>query len=165
MTLFFTLFYGMEILETGQLSSTDQERICELWNHEFPKKMGTTIQGFTTYLQQSTRHRHYLLMDEARMIQGWAHTFDREGERWFSILIANEIHGQGWGTKLMNRLKADEEHLCGWVADRDGDVLRNGMPYRSPVPFYLRNGFTLLPEVRFPGTLLSAIKIIWNKTV
>ncbi len=87
----------------------------------------------------------------------------REGEKWFAIIVDSDFHGQGLGTELLNRAKAKESELNGWVIDQDNDVKQNGDSYLSPLGFYLNNGFEQLKDKRLELQHLSAVLIRWDK--
>jgi hypothetical protein len=92
-------------------------------------------------------------------ICGWAYAFTRSGERWFAIILSASVQGMGYGAKLMAHLQATEPVLHGWVIDHDQARKRNGLPYISPLAFYLKRGFHLLPDQRLETESLSAVKI------
>ncbi len=153
----------MKIISTLELNSRQKEAIIFLWNREFPSQISVTKEGFDKYLEATTRHLHFLLLDEADEIIGWAYTFDRDDDRWFSILINSLYQGIGLGSRLLNHLKENEDRLNGWVIDHPRDLKQNGEPYESPLAFYLKNGFAILPEIRFEHEKMSAVKIFWKK--
>ena len=64
---------------------------------------------------------------------------------------------------MLNKLKFDEATLNGWVIDHPHDKKRNGKRYKSPLEFYLKNGFILIPETRLQLETISAVKINWTK--
>ena len=41
-------------------------------------------------------------------------------------------------------------------------ILKSGKPYRSPLDFYIKNGFKVLPEIRLELPSISAVKIKWS---
>jgi len=89
--------------------------------------------------------------------------FDRDEERWFSMLLSSDTQGKGFGSRLIQEAQKTESHLNGWVVDDDQHIKNDGSPYRSPVGFYLKNGFSVKKDVRFTSPQLSAVKIIWSK--
>ncbi len=153
----------MKIISTSDLTTRQKESIIFLWNREFPSQLSVTKEGFDKYLEATTSHLHFLLLDEADEIIGWAFTFDRDAERWFSIIINSLYQGIGLGRKLLEHLKENEDRLNGWVIDHQNDLKQNGEPYEPPLAFYLKNGFTILPETRFEHEKMSAVKITWQK--
>lgn len=72
------------------------------------------------------------------------------------------MQGDGYGTRLLNLAKEKEPVLNGWVIDRNEGVKYNGKPYRSPLEFYLKNGFQTIPGIRLELATLSAVKIQWK---
>ncbi|MEG1590070.1 GNAT family N-acetyltransferase [Chryseobacterium sp.] len=154
----------MKITNTHQLSQEQKEQILQLWNNEYPEKISyKNIDGFESYLEKLNEVNHFLLMNDDEKIQGWAITFERESETWFAIILSENLHGKGWGTKVLNKLKQHKNELNGWVIDHNNDKKLNGSFYRSPLEFYLKNEFKVLSDVRLELEIMSAVKIKWTK--
>jgi len=153
----------MNIIITTTLTTCQKRDIYDLWNNEYPASIGyTAMQDFDTYLANLTDQRHYLLLTDNR-VKGWMFTFVRNEGRWFAIILDSLLHGQGYGSQLISRLKEDTDKLCGWVMDHDKGVKTDGSPYRSPLAFYMKNGFTVCPEVRLETEKISTVKIQWQR--
>ena len=154
----------MNITGTTELTTTQKTGILQLWNNEFPEKLKhEALSDFDNYLKELSGQEHYLLLTETGEIKGWTFTFIREGEKWFALLLDKSIHGLGYGSRLLNRLKEKEEKLSGWVIDQETNQKQNGDYYISPLKFYLRNGFTVYPEIRLENDKMSAVKIGWTR--
>jgi len=154
----------MKITNTHQLNQEQKEQILQLWNNEYPEKLAyKSIDGFENYLEKLNEVNHFLLMNDDEKIQGWAITFEREGDTWFAIILSENLHGKGWGTKVLNELKQNKKALNGWVIDHSDDKKRNGSFYKSPLEFYLKNGFEVLSDTRLELEIMSAVKIRWKK--
>lgn len=153
----------MKIITTSELSKTQKETIVYLWNREYPLRINITKEGFEEYLNASGGHTHFLMLDDANEIIGWAYTFDREDDRWFSIIINSLYHGIGLGRMMLDHIKEKETQLNGWVIDHNREIKQNGEPYLSPLPFYLKSGFEVYPDIRFENEKMSAVKILWIK--
>ena len=154
----------MKIVRQTELNDKQKEKILELWNNEYPKKLAyNSVADFEKYLNKLTDQNHYLLVDENEKINGWATTFIRENEKWFAIIISEKLHGKCFGTKMLNELKCNENVLNGWVIDHNSDIKINGNVYLSPLKFYLKNGFEILNETRLELEIMSAVKIKWKK--
>jgi hypothetical protein len=73
----------MRIVDKVVLSLQEKEVLY--WNTEYPEKLSfQTIDCFDLYCLSKTKH--YLLIDEANKIKGWAFTF-RDDEDWFAIRV------------------------------------------------------------------------------
>ncbi|MEL7269338.1 MAG: GNAT family N-acetyltransferase [Bacteroidota bacterium] len=154
----------MEFLESSVLSDAQKLEIIALWNEEYPVSLShKSMDTFNQYLESITNPYHILLIDSDRKIQGWCLCFTRESERWFTLILSSNIHGKGFGTQLLEHARVKEEQLNGWVIDHDEEKKKNGERYRSPLSFYLRNGFEIVPSERLDNKI-SAIKVIWKKT-
>jgi len=152
----------MEIYVTSLLTIDEKEVIYKLWNNEYPDKLSfNTISDLDAYLATLPNIKYYLLKNEMNEIEGWAMKFNMDDQSWFAITIDSKVQGKGKGTFLLNKLKEGEEVLNGWVIDHENDARQNGEKYKSPVSFYLKNGFSIFPELRLEIPILSAAKIIW----
>lgn len=155
----------MNIIEVQELTSGQKEEIYSLWNEEYPEKLAyRSPEGFDEYLDGVLQKFHLLLLDAQQQIAGWFFLFERTGEDWFAMILAARVQGKGYGTRLLEQAKAITSSLSGWVTDHNNDHKLNGDVYRSPVLFYVKNGFQLLPEERFESAKLSAVKMVWTSS-
>lgn len=154
----------MEFTKTTVLSKSKRREILDLWNNEYPEKLNHhTLAAFENYLDTLSDLSHILMYDDKQKIKGWYFDFKRDGKQWFAILLDSKVHGLGWGTQILNLAKAKELELYGWVIDHDQDRKRNGERYKSPLGFYIKNGFKLLSPERLELDNISAVKIFWKK--
>ncbi len=153
----------MHITNTLQLYQKDKEILYHLWNQEYPVNINyATLADFENYLSGLANVNHYFLVIQEN-IMGWSFTFDRNGEKWFGLILDSSIHQKGYGTLMLNEAKKLETSLYGWVMDHDRDLKSNGEPYKSPLGFYLKNGFITFPDVRIDTEKFSAVKIGWAR--
>lgn len=146
------------------LSKEDKIQILELWNNEYPENLSfTSIAGFEDYLNTLSKPIHHLIINADNKIKGWSVGFFRDGKKWFAMILDTAIHGQRWGTELLDRMKEGEVELSGWVIDHSTDRKNNGENYKSPLNFYLKNGFEIFAEERLELDKISAVKIKWKK--
>lgn len=154
----------MKIVEREVLSLKEKEVLRELWNNEYPAKLNLkTIEDFELYLVGLSKTKHYLLFDELDKINGWAFTFLRDQEEWFAIILDSQIQGKGNGSFLMNEIKKNNTNLNGWVIDHENEVKQNATLYRSPMAFYIKNGFAICKEIRIENEKMSGVKINWKR--
>lgn len=154
----------MNFIKTTILSKTVKTQILELWNDEFPEKLNyQTLADLEYYLSNLDDQSHILMVNDQQNIKGWYVDFIRDDVRWFAIILNANLTGKGFGTQLLNLAKEKEPLLNGWVVDHNNYKKRNGETYASPLNFYLKNGFELLPECRLELKKLSAVKIRWEK--
>lgn len=152
------------LLTTTSLTPAKKTRISAIWNNEYPKSLNfPDSNGFDNYLAGLSEPVHYLLENESCEILAWACKFIRDKEKWFAVILDEKIHGQGKGTKLLNALKEDECVLNAWVIDKEEAKKANGEIYKSPLKFYLKNGFVVYPEIRLENEKMSAVKISWKR--
>ncbi|NEW79312.1 MAG: GNAT family N-acetyltransferase [Gelidibacter sp.] len=153
----------MKIITTNNLNNPQKKVVYELWNTEYPKNLThQNLSDFENYLNALTNQYHNLLINKNGKILGWYFDFDRNNEKWFAMILASKIHGKGFGTRLLNEAKKRESALNGWVIGKTDYLKQNGEYYKSPIPFYLKNGFQLVPEIRLELEHLSAVKITWK---
>lgn len=153
----------MNLVEKVELTEAEKHQVLELWNKEYPASITyKDIPAFDEFLVKMGSPRHKLLI-ENEVLAGWIATFDRDGERWFSIIINSQLQGKGIGKRLLEMAKSEEAHLCGWVVDHQDYLKLDGTSYNSPLQFYIKLGFEVISEVRYKGDRLSAVKIYWKK--
>jgi len=154
----------MDFIKRSLLSKSEKLEVFELWNSEYPEKLCyKSTEEFDKYLESLTNQSHILLIDPSQKIKGWYFDFTRENEKWFAIILDSNMHGNGFGTKILELARQNESELNGWVIDHNNDKKRNGRLYKSPLNFYLKNGFKQLPGNRLELNKISAIKIKWKK--
>ncbi len=154
----------MKIIKQEILSLEEKEVLREIWNNEYLAKLHLkTPEDFNLYLNGISNTKHYLLIDDSDKIIGWAFTFLRDGENWFAIIVDSKIQGRGNGTFLINEIKKNNTNLNGWVIDQENEVKQNEEIYKSPIPFYIKNGFEVLPDIRIENEKMSGVKIYWKQ--
>lgn len=157
-------FKKMNIIQTEVLTLEQKQKLFELWNSEYPKKIGyKELFEFENYIGGLSDVKHFLLVNDYNEILGWAFTFFREQDDWFGIIINSKIHGKGFGTILLEELKKYKLVLNGWVIDHQNDSKNNGKLYLSPLEFYTKSEFTVNQNVRIENDKISAVKISWSR--
>ena len=153
----------LEFIKRSILSNSEKLDAFELWNNEYPEKLTyKSTTEFDEYLENLVDLSHILLIDSDGKIRGWYFDFIRDNGKWFAIILDSKIQGNGFGTKMLNLAKENEIELNGWVIDHNRDKKRNGKVYKSPLDFYLKNGFKKISEIRLELDKISAIKIKWK---
>jgi GNAT superfamily N-acetyltransferase len=154
----------VEFKKLKELSKTHKEEVLNLWNNEYPEKLNyKTLQDFEYYIESLAEQSHILMINEQQEIKGWYVDFMRENEKWFAIILDSKLQGKGLGTRILNMAKEKEIDLSGWVIDHNSDRKKNGEIYKSPIEFYLKNGFKRLEKIRLELEIISAVKIKWRK--
>ncbi len=156
----------MELIQRPILLESEKLEVFDLWNNEYPERLSfNSIKEFEVYLNDLNEQRHLLLINSERKVKGWYFDFKRDNEKWFAIILDSKLHGKGFGTKLLELAKQQENELNGWVIDHNKDKKKNGELYNSPFNFYLKNGFRKLTANRLELEKISAVKIRWvNET-
>lgn len=149
----------MEIVKTGELSEAQAAQINRLWNEEYPLKLKDR---FPILLDGASRYNHYILEDENRKLIAWAVDFEKEKQVRFSIIVGSAHKGKGLGGMLIERLKAENPEFYGWVIDHNEDLKSNGETYQTPMPFYLKHGFEILPDQRIDNEMIRAVLLKWS---
>lgn len=153
----------LKIIRTPALTDQENLQVLNLWNSQYPEKLSYhSLEAFKAYLQNLSNLKHFLLTNDDDLILGWALTFDRANERWFAIILADDIKGKGFGRKMLSQLKEQEPILNGWVIDHQNDLRKNGKPYLSPLKFYEKCDFEILTSERLELETISAVKIRWT---
>jgi RimJ/RimL family protein N-acetyltransferase/GNAT superfamily N-acetyltransferase len=145
----------MEIKKTKYINRDQFQQINQMWNDEYPIKLkdrfGILLEGVENY-------NHYLI-EQNNNVLAWAVEFEKEKEKRFSIIVKNEYKGNGFGKLLINRLKRDLGEFYGWVIDHNNDLKQNGAFYKTPIEFYLKNGFVIVSKERIDSEMIKAVKI------
>ena len=154
----------MEFIKRSNLSDSEKLEVFELWNNEYPKRLSyNSIRELDEYLSKLTSLSHIFLIDSVGKIKGWYFDFKRDNEKWFAIILDSDIHGKGFGTKILEVAKQKEKELNGWVIDNNYYKKNNGEFYSSPLNFYIKNEFEKLTTDRLELGKISAVKIKWKK--
>ena len=152
----------MKIERTYELSHEQKNAILCLWNAEYPAQLAyENVAALEAYLSPLRDARHYFAVNGGNNVTGWAFVFTRNDARWFAIIVNGGMQGRGIGKALLDALKKDEPELNGWVTDHDRYTLINGTRYRSPIGFYERAGFSIVPACRLETEKLSAVAMKW----
>lgn len=149
-----------EVVMKPRLSVEESVQVHQLWNRNYPVQL---VDRFPLLLQETSRHQHYLIKHTDGQVLAWAVDFARNGETFFSLLVDQSHQHQGLGLALLQQLKTNLAHFSGWVIDHNRDVLHDGSPYPSPLPFYLRYGLTISNSPRLETPLISALKVTWQQ--
>jgi len=156
----------LDFTKTKDLDLKEKKQIFDLWNKEYPRNLEyENFQQFEDYLKELKDQNHILVLDKNERIIGWYFDFIREDERWFAAILKSEFHGHKIGTALIELAKKDRSRLNGWVITSNEYLKSNGTAYRSPLGFYLKNGFIIHEEMRLETDKISAIKISWSNSI
>lgn len=147
-----------------QLDKSQIQLLFKLWNEEYPTEFSySSIKDFEQYIDNMYYPFHYILMDESFNTIAWSCVFQRENEVWFAIIVDSKYKSKGYGSLLLNQLKKYHPILNGWVIDQSDIRKQNGERYISPLPFYLKNDFKLIPDVLVELNNVPARKITWKR--
>ncbi|WP_299456121.1 GNAT family N-acetyltransferase [uncultured Microscilla sp.] len=153
----------MQYLITKALNDTQKEQVRTIWNRVYPAQIGhSNILSFEKYLAPLHNATHWLVQTKQAIIKGWFITFDRHNDRWFAMLLNDDIQGQGIGSGLLQHAQAQNKVLNGWVIDHHHYVRKDGQTYISPIEFYIKNGFQVLTDQRLETEQLSLVKVRWE---
>jgi GNAT superfamily N-acetyltransferase len=142
------------MITSTQLSEKHHTQINALWDDEYP----TTLAGrFSMLLTDVRMFKHFLVLDKEDNVLAWAVYFQKDDEIRFSVLV-NRKH-QGQGKQLIDAIKSELSEFSGWVIDAPHYIRKDGTAYPSPLSFYLKLGFEILPEQRIDNALINAVKV------
>lgn len=154
----------MKLIEVNELDSTSKKSLLAIWNSEYPIQLQhKDLDAFDLYLKPLVNQKHMLLLDKS-IVKGWYFEFDRDNARWFAMLLDQSIKNKGWGSRMLSKAKSTATNLSGWVIDHDRYHKANGEIYKSPLGFYLKNGFKIVNDQRLETDKISAVKIAWQST-
>ncbi|MEL6853062.1 MAG: hypothetical protein AAFP92_31420 [Bacteroidota bacterium] len=154
----------MHIQTSGTFPPEAFSGLLELWNTEYPVQLSfPDLPALQAYLVRLERVQHRLLWDDAQQLKGWYADFDRDGGRWFIIILSRSIQGQGWGSRLMSLAMEENAHLLGWITPHDAYRKADGSAYLSPRLFYEKVGFTVHPDISLEKGGIRSIQISWQR--
>jgi GNAT superfamily N-acetyltransferase len=153
----------IRIIKTTMPDKEEKGTIFRLWNTEYPVQLGLeSLQQLDQYLENLINPTHFFAINEQNAIVAWAFTFFRDDLRWFAVIVDSAAQKSGIGTIMLNKIKEEEKILHGWVTDHFRYVRSDGLPYPSPLAFYIRNGFEVNEQERLETGQLSAVRIRWE---
>jgi hypothetical protein len=151
---------NMKIITTRKPSPDQLEQIRQLWNMEFPVVIGHPhMESFMTYLSKLTDIRYILVTDDDGQVLGWYMDFYRDKERWFVIAIGKAAQGRGFGKNLLKMGLEAHPEINGWVVGSSVYEKADGTLYRSPLPFYIKQGVRVFPDITFEAKGIKSIKV------
>ncbi len=154
----------MKTLCTKTLSQIQKNQLLDLWHDQYPETLAyKNRQSFEDYLISLKSPQHTLVVDENGGIKGWLLKMIRDKSDWIAIVLDKSIQFQGYGSKLLDKVKAESDEINAWVVDHDNYKKADGSTYPSPLNFYIKNGFRVVPEERLDKTKITAVKIQWQK--
>ena len=155
--------HHIDVVNTDQPNLLECEFVFNLRNKEYPSTISFKNKYEAhSYISSLKKARHLFLKKHDRLI-GWAYTALRDGETWFAIIVSSEFQGSGLGSLLLTELKKINEELYGWVVEDNIYIKGDGNVYKSPLAFYLKNGFTK-DNVTNETPILKTTRISWKKT-
>jgi GNAT superfamily N-acetyltransferase len=149
-----------------EISIEEKLRLIQIWNQEYPIKLHyESSSALESYLETIQHGNHILVFDSQSKLIAWAADFIRDNEKWFLIIVDSTCQLQGLGTKLINALKEKNALLNGWAIDHNTDLKSDQTFYKSPLQFYLKNGFEIITDQRMNNEKISAVKIRWHQKI
>ena len=154
----------MKFISGSSLSQKHKNEIVELWNKEYPEKLCfPSLAEFEVYLSELNDQAHILMLDRKNTVCGWYFDFLRDNERWFSLIIDSDFQGNGYGSIILDRAKVRVSELNGWIIDHNNYKKKSGEVYRSPLTFYLKNGFVKIENSCLASEKIAAVKMKWKR--
>lgn len=77
-------------------------------------------------------------------------------------LFTPNYQKRGLGKAILDRAKLNNDKLSAWVVDSNSFNKSDEGQYRSPLNFYLKNGFRKEP-IRWDSEKIKPVKISWHK--
>ncbi len=135
-----------------------------MWHDQYPKNLAyKNSQAFEDYLISLKNPQHSLILDEDGIVKGWLAKMERDEKDWIALILDKSIQYKGYGSQLLDRVKAKSDEINAWVVDHNNYKKTDGSYYQSPLNFYIKNGFKVIPEKRLEQTRVTAVKITWRK--
>ena len=150
----------MKIIKTRTPSDEQLEKLRQLWNTEFPAVIAHPDRAsLEAYLAKLKDIKFFFVTDDDANILGWYMDFFRDGERWFVLVISREAQNKRFGSTLLKMGLEEQEELNGWVVGSSTYEKADGSIYMSPLPFYIKQGVRVFPDITFEAKGIKSIKI------
>ncbi len=144
------------------LNLRQKEAIQKLWNAEYPKSIQhSSLDSLEEYLSGLHNASHTFLTIQDK-IEGWLCVFERNNEPFFAMILSRNSQGKGYGKQLLQKVQQEKNTLYGWVVVESDYIRNDGLPYPSPLNFYLKMGFQLMNE-KWETTTLKMERIVWSR--
>jgi GNAT superfamily N-acetyltransferase len=78
------------------------------------------------------------------------------------MILSRNSQGKGYGKQLLQKVQQEKNTLYGWVVVESDYIRNDGLPYPSPLNFYLKMGFQLMNE-KWETTTLKMERIVWSR--
>lgn len=140
----------MNVIRKTELTSKEIGLMLELYNRRMPKSFNKTEDTFCIDCGEDVE---IFMAYEAEVLSGFLSI--REG---WGKLISSGLAGK----LLLEEAKKHNDVLFGWVSTKEGVKNGEGKDYKSPINFYLNNGFKI-DERRNEGLDPTILKVIWKK--
>jgi len=145
----------MKITPTTALSLVQTAQIAALWDAEFPH----TLQHKFYALLESARAWQHFIVEADGQVLAWGGIFTQNNDTRFSLLVATQDQGKGLGKQLIAQMRQYAGELEGWVVDQADVRKQDGSLYPSPLTFYQKLGFEVLPAQRFDTEQLRSVRV------
>ncbi len=151
------------IKHNGALSPKEVRELFDLWHAEYPTVVHyADLASFEKYLTTLENLQHRFYKKDGQII-GWYLSFVREGNPWFGMIIDRNWQGKGLGSKFIRKVQEEQDEMHGWAVPVNHYMKSDGEPYKSPLDFYRKNGFTIYEEDMLLVKEFERVKIIWKR--
>lgn len=152
------------IIHTKALNKTQELELFHCWNTVYPVNLKfEDLSKMRAYFEALQQVEFFLLVDASIPATAFSFRFVRENERWLAMLMPSAMQGKGYGSILLEELTENKQTISAWVVDHDRDLKADGSPYKSPLSFYLKQGFQIQVGVRLDIDTISATKLVWKR--
>ena len=153
------------IISTSVLNPKQQAEFLKCWNDVYPENLKfDDLAKLNSYFDCLQQVEYFLLIDSSIPATAFSFRFIRDEELWLAMLMPPSMQGKGYGSILLEELTENVDTISAWVVDHDLDVKSDGTPYRSPLQFYLKNGFAVQDGMRLELDTISAAKLVWKRS-
>jgi len=155
----------LKIIENTAPGEHTKTQLFELWNREYPEVLQfENFSQYNTYLSGLEKPTHFMIKTEENSIIGWFFCFERDHDNWFGLLVHHQFQNQGLGKTLIKKAQTKYSKLNAWIVKDNIYKMYNGKTYKSPLNFYLKYGFRVVPNKYRKTDKISTIKIQWKRS-
>ncbi len=156
--------FQLSVLNGSDIQNDHIHQYIKINLSEYPKfTREIKFLKFKNFLNQNEERKIIIATSDEKLI-GWLMVSfaDKLGIYHFNMLVHRDFQRTGIGSKLLLNAKEHFNELYGVVVPVNRYKRRDGTQYRSPLEFYLRNGFQLTGKKFIGYKDVTMVEIKWS---
>lgn len=135
----------MEIRRNTSLTDIEIEELLVIQNKRLPDNLYTEFDEFKRRLSNYRDPEYITLHDEDDTILGFVilRSIGVDNHRYGILIVDDVAAGNTYGKQIIDAAKESNDNLYGWVYDGDHRKTKDGSKYKSPLTYYITQGFKI----------------------